>query len=199
MADNDGKLVYGREGTLLFGSADTLLYYHDETITFDALCTISWSAAGKDLDICAFFSHDPSQKIGWSYVSDIETGGVVRKDGSKTEEIGDGKFTATWGGDNTDGGPETISIHYHGTKGYLVGKRFEVRCNWYNRGEGYSSGNYAYVNLVPQGATGLVNWTTGNQPCSPAQRNHEAATQSDPGVAYTFGPYGSGASPSIMA
>ncbi len=117
----NGEILRGAPGLPLYGKNGTLLYH--TPVTMSCSIVISWSG-GDDLDICAFYSHDSSQQMGYSHSSAID--------------LGDG-FTGSWSGDNTHGGPENVSIAYSGSQG-LAGKSFDVRANWYNTGEGKAGG-----------------------------------------------------------
>lgn len=124
---------------------------------------VSWQD-GNDLDICAFYSHRPDAKMGYSYSSNVA-------------DAGDG-FTASWGGDNTSGGPETLSLSYSGQHG-IADKSFEIHLNWYNTGDGHSGGN---ATIRATDATGQTFYRT----ASAAHTKHKAAQAGNPGVVITF-------------
>lgn len=145
-----GFPIYGRNGTLLYGTA----------VAATVSITVSW-VDGDDLDLCAFFSHRSGAKVGYSY-------------GSEIANTGDG-FSATWGGDNTQGGPETINLAYSGASG-IAGRRFEIHLNWYNTGDGHSGGPATVTATDASGAT--LEYTL-----TPASTKHKAANEGNPGVA----------------
>lgn len=110
-----GEILCGASGLPLYGKNGTILY--GTPISMSINVVISWSG-GKDVDICAFYSHGGGS-VGYSHDSTID--------------VGDG-FTANWtSGDNTQGGPETVSLAYSGSRG-LKGKSFEIHANWYSVG-----------------------------------------------------------------
>ena len=118
----DGEILCVAGGLPLYGKNGTLLYR--TPVSMSCTIVIGWSG-GDDLDICAFYTHNSSQQMGFSHGSSID--------------LGDG-FTGAWtSGDNTQGGPESVSIAYSGSQG-LAGKSFEVRTNWYRTGEGKAGG-----------------------------------------------------------
>lgn len=116
-----GELLHGAAGLPLYGKNGTLLY--KTPVGMSCSIVISWSG-GDDLDICAYYTHNSGQQMGFSHGSDID--------------LGDG-FTGHWSGDNTSGGPERVDLAYSGTQG-LAGKSFDIRTNWYRTGEGKAGG-----------------------------------------------------------
>jgi len=147
--------LYGRNGTILYQTA----------VSMSCNIVISWSG-GSDVDICAFFSHYPSATIGYNHGSEIN--------------VGDG-FTAQWtSGDNTSGGPETVSLAYSGLRG-IGGKSFEIHTNWYSVGSGdQTSGGPATITATD------ANGTTKTLTITPATSKGRAATAADPGVRINF-------------
>ena len=159
----EGEILHGGGGVPLHGAQGTVLYA--TPITMAVSVTVAW-ADGNDLDICAFYSHNQGRKVGWSYA----TGGEVY-------DLGDG-FKVSWSGDNTQGGPETISLSYNGYNG-LAGKRFEIHLNWYNPGEGHSGGDATVTATDAKGNT--YSYTI-----MPAHTKNKAAGAGNPGVAIVF-------------
>ena len=150
--------LYGKNGTLLYQTA----------VSMTCSIVISWSG-GNDVDICAFYTHHPGAKIGYSYDNSIT--------------VGDG-FTAQWtSGDNTSGGPETVSLAYSGASG-IGGKSFEIHTNWYSVGNDQASGGNATVTATD--AKGATKTFT----IMPAANKGTAATASDPGCRINFKPDG---------
>lgn len=147
--------LYGRNGTILYQTA----------VSMSCNIVISWSG-GSDVDICAFFSHYPGATIGYNHGSEINAG--------------DG-FTAQWtSGDNTSGGPETISLAYSGLRG-IGGKSFEIHTNWYSVGSGdQTSGGPATITATD------AKGTTKTLTITPATSKGRAATAADPGVRINF-------------
>ena len=157
----EGEILHGGGGVPLHGAQGTVLYA--TPITMAVSVTVAW-ADGNDLDICAFYSHRPGAKMGYSYTSNVA-------------DDGDG-FTASWGGDNTSGGPETLSLAYTGARG-IAGRRFEIHLNWYSAGEGHSGGDATVTATDAQGNT--YSYTI-----MPAHTKSKAAGAGNPGVAIVF-------------
>lgn len=143
--------LYGKNGTLLYSTA----------VSMTCAIVISWTG-GSDVDICGFFSHYPDAQVGWSHGASID--------------CGDG-FSASWGGDNTSGGPETVDLAYSGNAG-ISGKSFEIHANWYSTGSG--SGGPATVTATDSAGN------TKSYTISPSSSTHKAATPSNPGVRINF-------------
>jgi hypothetical protein len=155
------EILHGKSNHPLYGRNGTILY--SAPITMSVSVTVSWQD-GNDLDTCAFYSHRPSNKMGFSYPYSIA-------------DTGDG-FSATHGGDNTTGGPEVMSLAYSGPHG-IAGKRFEVHVNWYNSGEGHSGGNAVITATDAEG-------NTFSRTISPAHTKSTAAQAGNPGCAIVF-------------
>lgn len=148
--------LYGKNGTLLYATS----------IAMSCSIVISWSG-GTDIDICAFYTHFPSGKMGYSYGS------------SQGYTVNDGNgFSATWGGDNTSGGPENITLAYQGAYG-IVGKSFEIHANWYSTGSSSSGGNVTVTATDSRGTVKSMTFT-------PAHTKSKAAQPGDPGVRINF-------------
>ena len=161
----DGEILRGNRWTALplYGKNGTLLY--QTAVSMSCNIVISWSG-GSDVDICAFFSHYPSVTIGYNHGSEIN--------------VGDG-FTAQWtSGDNTSGGPETVSLAYSGSHG-IGGKSFEIHTNWYSVGSSdQASGGPATITVTD------AKGTTKSLTITPATSKGRAATAADPGVRINF-------------
>lgn len=153
-----GHPLYGKDGTILFSTP----------ITMSINVVISWSG-GKDLDICAFYSHGGGS-VGFGHDSSIE--------------VGDG-FTASHGGDNTSGGPETVSLAYSGSNG-LKGKSFEIHANWYSVGKD-SDGNELPGGGGPATVTATDSeGTSKSYTITPGTSKGRGAQPGDPGVRINF-------------
>lgn len=164
----DGEILRGNRWTALplHGKNGTLLYA--TAVSMSCNITISWEN-GNDVDICAFYTHHPGATIGFGHGSEIN--------------VGDG-FTAQWtSGDNTSGGPETVSLAYSGSSG-IGGKSFEIHANWYSVGNGQASGGNATVTATD------ARGTTKAFTLMPATSKGRAATASDPGARINFNPDG---------
>lgn len=162
----NGQIVRGKPGIPLYGKNGTLLY--QTPFSMSCSIVISWSG-GKDVDICAFYSHYSSASMGYSHGNSID--------------VGDG-FTASWGGDNTSGGPETVSLAYSGSNS-LGGKSFEIHANWFSvgtddQGNQLSGGGPATVTATD------AKGTTKSFTIMPATSKGRAATAADPGVRINF-------------
>lgn len=161
-----GEILRGASGLPVYGKNGTLLY--STPITMAISVVISWSG-GKDVDICAFYSHGGGS-VGYSHDSTID--------------VGDG-FTANWtSGDNTSGGPETVSLAYSGSRG-LKGKSFEIHANWYSvgtdsDGNELSGGGPATVTATDSKGTSR------SFTIMPGTSKHRAAQAGDPGVRINF-------------
>ncbi len=155
------QLLHGAGGTLLYGKDGTLLY--GTPVTMSASIVVSW-VDGNDCDLCAFYTHRPDSKVGWSY-------------GSEIANTGDG-FSATWGGDNTSGGPETLALAYSGAV-RIGGRRFEIHLNWYNTGADHSGGDATITATDASGATFSYTF-------APSHSKQKAANAGSPGVAIVF-------------
>ena len=157
----EGDILHGGGGFPLYGAQGTILYA--TPITMAVSVTVAW-ADGNDLDICAFYSHRPGAKMGYSYQSAVA-------------DDGDG-FSASWGGDNTSGGPETLTLAYTGPSG-IAGRRFEIHLNWYNPGEGHSGGDATVTATDAKGNS--YSYTI-----MPAHTKNKAAGSGNPGCALVF-------------
>lgn len=160
-----GQILRGASGLPLYGKNGTLLYATPMTMAVSIV--ISWTG-GKDVDICAFYSHGGGQ-LGYGHDASID--------------VGDG-FTASWGGDNTSGGPENVSLAYSGSLG-LKGKSFEIHANWYSVGtdsEGNEESGGGPATVTATDAKGNVKSFT----IMPATSKHRAAQAGDPGVRINF-------------
>lgn len=161
-----GEILRGASGLPVYGKNGTILY--STPITMSISVVISWSG-GKDVDICAFYSHGGGS-VGYGHDSSIN--------------VGDG-FTANWtSGDNTSGGPETVSLAYSGSRG-LKGKSFEIHANWYSvgtdsDGNELSGGGPATVTATDSKGT---SWSF---TIMPGTSKHRAAQAGDPGVRVNF-------------
>lgn len=160
-----GEILHGASGMPLYGKNGTILY--STPITMSVNVVISWSG-GKDVDICAFYSHGGGS-VGFSHGSSIN--------------VGDG-FTANWSGDNTSGGPETISLSYSGSNG-LKDKSFEIHANWYSvgtdsDGNELSGGGPATVTATDSKGKSL------SFTIMPGTSKRRAAQAGDPGVRINF-------------
>lgn len=164
----DGEILRGNRWTALplHGKNGTLLYA--TAVSMSCNITISWEN-GNDVDICAFYTHHPGATIGYNHGSEIN--------------VGDG-FTAQWtSGDNTSGGPETVSLAYSGSSS-TGGKSFEIHTNWYSVGKDQASGGN--VTVTATDARGTTKAFT----LMPATSKGRAATASDPGARINFNPDG---------
>ena len=162
----NGQILRGRSRLPLYGKNGTLLYSTPISMTCNIV--ISWTG-GKDVDICAFYTHNASSSMGYGHASSIN--------------LGDG-FTATWGGDNTSGGPETVGLAYSGSKG-LAGKSFEIHANWYSvgtDGEGNEQTGGGPATVTATDAQG----NTKSYTIMPATSKGRAAQSGDPGVMINF-------------
>lgn len=164
----DGEILRGNRWTALplHGKNGTLLYA--TAVSMSCNITISWEN-GNDVDICAFYTHHPGAAIGYNHGSEIN--------------VGDG-FTAQWtSGDNTSGGPETVSLAYSGSSS-TGGKSFEIHANWFSVGKDQASGGN--VTVTATDARGTTKAFT----LMPATSKGRAATASDPGARINFNPDG---------
>ena len=162
-----GDILRGKSGHPLYGKNGTILY--STPITMSINVVISWSG-GKDVDICAFYSHGGGS-LGYGHVD----GGTI--------DVGDG-FTASHGGDNTSGGPETVSLAYSGSKG-LKGKSFEIHANWYSVGtdsDGNEESGGGPATVTATDSKG----TSRSFTIMPGTSKHRAAQAGDPGVRINF-------------
>lgn len=162
----DGDILRGKTGFPLFGRNGTILY--QTPISMTCSIVISWEG-GRDVDICAFYTHAASAKMGYSYSNSIN--------------VGDG-FTASWGGDNTSGGPETVSLAYEGASG-IKAKTFEIHANWFSVGtdsEGHELSGGGPATVTATDARGTVKSFT----LMPATSKGKAATAGDPGCMIRF-------------
>ena len=168
----DGEILRGNRWTALplHGKNGTLLYA--TAVSMSCNITISWEN-GNDVDICAFYTHNASLSMGYGHSSSSEGDSI---------NLGDG-FTATWGGDNTSGGPENITLAYQGSSG-IGGKSFEIHANWYSVGKDQASGGN--VTVTATDARGTTKAFT----LMPATSKGRAATASDPGARVNFNPDG---------
>ena len=162
----DGEVLFGKPGLPIYGKNGTILYRTQ--ITMSCSIVISWTG-GNDVDICAFYSHNATQSIGYEHAGSIN--------------LGDG-FTATWGGDNTSGGPETVNLAYSGSQG-LGDKSFEIHANWYSVGtdsEGNEQSGGGPATVTATDAKGNAKTYT----IMPATSKRRAAQSGDPGVRINF-------------
>ena len=166
---SNGEILRGKPGLPLYGKNGTILYRTAISMTCNIV--ISWSG-GKDLDICAFYTHYPSVWMGYRPVDQVNS-------------INDGDgFTASWGGDNTTGGPETVSLAYSGSQG-LGGRSFEIHANWYStgtddQGNELSGGGPATISATDSAGN------TKSFTLMPATSKRRAATAGDPGARLSF-------------
>ena len=162
----DGEVLRGKPGLPLYGKNGTILYRTAISMTCNIV--ISWTG-GRDVDICAFYTHHPGASMGYGHDSTIT--------------VGDG-FTASWGGDNTSGGPETVSLAYSGSNG-IGGKSFEIHANWYSvgtDGEGNEQTGGGPATVTATDAQG----NTKSYTIMPATSKGRAAQSGDPGVRINF-------------
>ena len=162
----DGEILRGKPGLPLYGKNGTILYRTAISMTCNIV--ISWTG-GKDVDICAFYTHFSSATMGYSHGNSINDGNG---------------FTASWGGDNTSGGPETVSLAYSGSNG-LKGKSFEIHANWFSvgtDGQGNEQTGGGPATVTATDAKG----TTKSYTIMPATSKGRAATAADPGVRINF-------------
>ena len=161
MAILSGQLICGHGGLPSHGSFGHLLYAAH--ISMSCTIVIEWTG-GQDLDICGFWSHEPSKMIGYSYTD-------------KLDDLRGCK--ANW-----TNGPETVTLEYSGIVG-MSGKTFEIHFNWYRIGadedsDEQTAGGSATVRVTDQ--TGFTRSIT----VVPPVCLHRAATPSDPGIAISF-------------
>lgn len=164
MAENE--ILRGKPGLPLYGKKGTILYA--TPVEMSCNIVISWDG-GKDVDICAYYTHYPDVTMGFGHGTEID------------DEKG---FTGSWSGDNTSGGPENVSIAYSGAQG-LKGKSFEIHANWYRvgtneDGEEESGGGNATVKATD---------AKGNEKSftlMPGTNKGKAATAGDPGCRINF-------------
>lgn len=162
----DGEILRGKPGLPLYGKNGTILYRTAISMTCNIV--ISWTG-GNDVDICAFYSHNASLSVGYGH-----SGSINLDDG----------FTATWSGDNTSGGPETVDLAYSGSQG-LGGKSFEIHANWYSvgtDGEGNEQSGGGPATVTATDAKGNTKTYT----IMPATSKGRAAQSGDPGVRINF-------------
>lgn len=163
MAEVD-KILRGSFGVPLFGKNGTVLYYDRSAGNLDFTITIAWED-GDDVDICGF-GRDLG-RLGWNQGGESSvTGGGV---------------TASWGGDNTTGGPEIITLK-NSRKQNLDGFNYEVHCNWYSvgkdeNGEERTGGGAATITFR-NNKTGASRSVT----VMPAMNKGQRASQGDPGA-----------------
>lgn len=161
-----GQVLCGRGGLPLYGKNGTLLYGSVVSMAVDIV--ISWTG-GSDVDICALFNV-VSGSIGYSHGYTIDGNG----------------FHADWtSGDNTSGGPETVSISYSGNRASLADVHFDIHANWYavgndSQGQELSGGGPATVTATD--SRGTVKTFT----IMPGTSKHRAANTGDPGVRLNF-------------
>ena len=161
-----GQILFGGAGRPLYGKNGTVLYA--AAISMSVSIVISWSG-GNDLDVCALY--------------DCITGSIGYGHGSSINEDG---FTANWtSGDNTSGGPETISLSYSGNRSSLSDVHFDIHANW------YSVGTDSEGNELSGGGTATISCTdsAGNArtaTLSPGTSKGRAANTGDPGVRINF-------------
>lgn len=157
-----GDILRGRTALPIYGKNGTLLYATPIGMTCSIV--VSWTG-GRDVDICGFFTHYAGAKIGYSYGAQIDDGNG---------------FTANWtSGDNTSGGPETVSLAYSGATG-LAGKSFEIHANWFAVGEDETGGGPATVTATDAAGT------TKTFTVMPGTSKGRAATPADPGCMINF-------------
>ncbi len=160
-----GQILRGGSRLPLYGKNGTLLYA--QPVSMSVAIVISWEG-GKDVDIYACF--------------DVVSGAVGYAHGSSINADG---FTASWGGDNTSGGPENVSIGYSGNRSSLADVHFDVHANWYSVGtdsEGNEQSGGGPATITATDSAGNVKSYT----LMPGTSKHRAATLGDPGARLNF-------------
>lgn len=119
--------------------------------------TVTVTFASGDCDILAYFDSDSANGIGFGYAS--------REVYVKNNET----FTASWSGDVTSGGTETITL----VSPVAVMARFTVHCTWFS-----SAGSGAVTVTISDGD----GWTQ-SQSVTPTRHDGKALT-SDPSATF---------------
>ena len=158
------KIIHGSFQVPLFGKNGTLLHYDASIGNLDYTITIAWTG-GNDVDICGFGRN--LGRLGWNQ-------------GGNNSVTADG-ITATWGGDNTSGAPETIPLT-NTRKQDLEGFSYEVHCNWYSVGkddDGQETGSGGPATITfTNNKTGVSRSIT----VQPSANKGQRASQGDPGA-----------------
>lgn len=162
----DGQVLRGKPDFPLFGKSGTLLYATPCSMSVSIV--IAWSG-GKDVDICGCYN--------------VVGGSIGYNHGSKISQNG---FVADWtSGDNTNGGPETVSLSYSGTRKSLADVCFDIHTNWFSVGkdaDGNEIGGGGPANITATDAKG----NSFSCEVNPATSKGRAATTGDPGVRINF-------------
>jgi len=161
----EGQVLRGGGGLPLHGRNGTVLYA--KPVSMSVSIVISWEG-GKDVDIYACFNTVPGA-VGYAYDNSIDADG----------------FTASWGGDNTTGGPENVSIGYSGNRSSLANVHFDVHANWYSVGtdsEGNEESGGGPATITATDSAGNVKTYT----LMPGTSKHRAANDGDPGARLNF-------------
>ena len=159
----NGEVLRGSPGLPIYGKNGTILFKTNMSMSVHIV--VSWSG-GNDVDICGFYTHFPSESVGYSHKRAIDDGNG---------------FTATWDGDDRTGGPEYVDLAYTGSN-TLAGKSFEIRANWFNVGGGKESGSGGNATITATDSKGNKRSCT----IMPATEEKRAAHQNDPGVVIRF-------------
>lgn len=122
---------------------------------------IAWQD-GDDLDICGYFSSAASTRVGYGHNTTINVSGYV----------------ATWGGDNTTGGPESITVTVPDNTSQVLA--FVVCANWFKTGDGHNGGK-ATVTISGEGID------TSSYDLNPSHNTGQRADTGDPSIQIVFG------------
>lgn len=162
-----GKLCYKAGGTELaykYGG-DALIYKAEEKPR--TLVTFSWDAAGRDLDICAYWIGCPDMKIGFGHST------------ARTHESG--AYHIEYSGDITQvEGVEWAQLWMTPWSDNAEERKFRVHFNYYGHDEEHSTGVCTVVANQP----GVRTLVKHDQPCG-TQQGHKA-TEEDPCCTVVF-------------
>ena len=162
-----GKLCYKAGGTALAYKAggDALIYKAEEKPR--TLVTFSWDAAGRDLDICAYWIGCPDMKIGFGHST------------ARTHESG--AYHIEYSGDITQvEGVEWAQLWMTPWSDNAEERKFRVHFNYYGHDEEHSTGVCTVVANQP----GVRTLVKHDQPCG-TQQGHKA-TEDDPCCTVVF-------------
>ena len=148
------------------GHSDMPLYARLKPHPFGTI-TIHWED-GDDLDIFGYWTDTGgSSGVGWAHSQAIDLSGKY----------------ATWGGDNTHGGPETIEVGTDEDVNLEGLHTYRIHFNWYRAGTGHSGGS---VHVVATGRNG----TRGEAWGGASHRAGTAANGGDPYIDVVYDAHG---------